>query len=234
MGLFGFSRKKKPKVITRINVEDHGEPSFIYRYRLTLEDFSEYNMAVSGDNIEADKKKKRMWGLIELAGAAAFAVMTYINWADSYARQTYIVATVLLLILGFYTITFYKLFFERKLEKSSRDYYDNSVYLQNYITQAFYEDGMLEKAAPRDAFFTWDKFQRAWNSENLFYLEFNLANQLILPIREITAAGHTLYEMLSFCNTRIEAAKKAAALAEKGEDAKAEPEQLPEAEAEKE
>jgi len=215
--LFGTKEKQK-KVIKRIPVEEHGEPKYLYRYKLTLEDFREYNLAVSAGNIEKDKKSKRIWGIIELLGGVAFAVVTYLNWADSYARQSYIVATLLLLGFGFYTFFYHKLFFAKKLEKSSKNYYDNSVYLQNYITEAFYEEGVLEKAAPRDAFFTWDKFDRAWNSENLFYLEFNLANQLILPIRMVTGDDHTLDEMLDFCNSRIEAARKAAEEKEAAED----------------
>lgn len=202
-----FKLKSKPKKpITRISIAEKGEPKYLFQYKLSLEEFREYNMAVSKDNIEADKKRKRIYGIICLLGAVAFAVMTYLNWADSYARQTYIVATVLLTILGLYTVLFYKLFFEKQLEKGSQKYYDNSVYLQNPITQGFYEDGILEKAAPRDGFFTWDKFNRAWRSENLFYLEFNLANQLMLPIRTINEAGYNVEELLSFCGAKIEEA----------------------------
>ncbi len=211
------ANRKRIKHIARIDPFEHGEPAYLVAHRLTLENFREMNLTVSAPAIKRDRKLKKMWGLLSFAVALFFFVLCFFNldfvrgdfwrliWYSS--LMTYIGATALFFGLGFYSFFFYKLFFNRKLEKATAEYYRTSKYLSGDLTLALYETGVLEKAAPRDEFFPWRKFQRCWATENVVYLEFNLANQLFVAKESIAAAGYPVEDFMAYANAHIEAAK---------------------------
>ena len=108
--------------------------------------------------------------------------------------------------LTYHFLTFYQKF-PKRLEKATADYYKSSKYLTNEIILACYEDGVLEKAAPRDEFFEWGMFNRCWESENVVYLEFTLANQLFVAKEVMLEAGANIEEFMSWANEKIEEGK---------------------------
>ncbi|GEM_PF-1499827 len=217
--LYEKANRKRIKHIARIDPIEYGEPAYFIPHRLTLENFREMNMAVSAAAIRQDKKLKRFWGILAFAVALFFFVLCFFNldyvrgdfwrliWYSS--LLTYLAAGLLFFGIGFYSFFFYKLFFNRKLEKATAEYYRTSKYLSGDLTLALYDTGVLEKAAPRDAFFPWKKFQRCWETDNVVYLEFNLANQIFVAKDSVTAAGYTVEEFMAYANAHIEEAKLA-------------------------
>lgn len=217
--LYEKANRKRIKHITRIDLAEHGEPAYLITHRLTLENFREMNMAVSAPAIKQDKKLKKFWGFLSFAVSLFFLVLCFFNldyvksdfwhliWYSS--LMSYICAAILFFGIGFYSFFFYKFFFEGKLRRASAEYYRTSNYLSNDLTLALYDTGVLEKAAPRDAFFSWKKFQRCWETENVVYLEFNLANQLFVAKDSVTAAGYSVEDFMAYANAHIEEAKLA-------------------------
>ncbi|MBP1569454.1 MAG: hypothetical protein J6A12_03575, partial [Oscillospiraceae bacterium] len=110
-------------------------------------------------------------------------------------------------------------YFPKRLEKATADYYKSSKYLTNEIILACYEDGVLEKAEPRDEFFEWGMFNRCWESENVVYLEFTLANQLFVAKEVMIEAGVNVEEFIAWANEKIEEGKKIMAEREAEEEA---------------
>ena len=134
---------------------------------------------------------------------------------------------LVVLMSGFLTyhfLTFYKKF-PKRLEKATADYYKSSKYLTNEIVLAVYEDGVLEKAEPRDEFFEWGLFNRCWESENVVYLEFTLANQLFVAKEVMLAEGVNIEEYIAWANEKIEEGKKILAEREAAEEAAEEAEE---------
>jgi hypothetical protein len=213
------ANRKRIKHIARIDPAQYGEPAYLIAHRLTLENFREMNLSVSAPAIRQDQKLKKFWGIGAFAIALFFFVLCFFNldyvrgdfwhliWYSS--LLTYLCAGLLFFGIGFYSFFFYKLFFNRKLEKATAEYYRTSKYLSGDLTLALYDAGVLEKAAPRDAFFPWKKFQRCWETENVVYLEFNLANQLFVAKEAIAAAGYSVGDFVAYANAHIEEAKLA-------------------------
>lgn len=229
--LFGRKEKVKPE-IKRIEVSEYGEPKYIFRHVPTLEVFREYNLTVSQNAIERDKKLKRIFGLIMAAVAVWFAVLSvthfdrfddrfvnrsFFEWVSYSGFMFYFLVFLMAGYLAFHLLTYYR-FFDKRLAKATADYYKSSKYLTNEIVLAVYEEGVLEKAEPRDEFFDWEMFNRCWESENVVYIEFNLANQLFVSKEVILEAGIDKDEFMAFCNEKIEIAKKIMAAREERED----------------
>ena len=240
MGFNIFKRKPKPKPeITRLEVSAYGEPRYVFTHIPTLEVYREYNDTVSAPAIKRDKQLKRAFGLIMGAICIAFTVgavmhfdlpqflaegRSFWEWFSYTAFMFWFVVAVMAGYLCYHLLTFYK-FFPKRLEKATEDYYKSSKYLTNEIVLACYEDGVLEKAQPRDEFFEWGMFNRCWESENVVYLEFTLANQLFVAKNVIVEAGVNIEEFMAWANEKIEEGKVIMAEREAAEEAAEEAEE---------
>ena len=235
-----FRRKPKPKPeIKRLEVSAYGEPKYEFNHIPTLEIYREYNDTVSAPAIARDKQLKKAFGLIMGAITLVFAVLSVLNfdlpeylekgrtffeWISYTGFMFYFLVTLMSGFLTYHFLTFYQKF-PKRLEKATADYYKSSAYLTSEIVLACYEDGVLEKAAPRDEFFEWGMFNRCWESENVVYLEFTLANQLFVAKEVMLEAGVNIEEFMAWANEKIEEGKvimaereAAEAAAEEAED----------------
>ena len=237
MGFNLFARKPKPKPeIPRIEVSEYGEPKYLFKHFPTLEVYREYNDTVSAPAIERDKKLKKIFGLIVAAIGIYYGVMCVLNfdlpeylekgrsfleWVSYTGFMWYFFIFCAAAYIAYRLLTFYK-FFPQRLEKATADYYKSSSYLTNEIVLACYEEGVLEKAEPRDEFFEWGMFNRCWESENVVYLEFTLANQLFVAKEVMLEAGADIEEFMAWANEKIEEGKKIMAEREAAEEAEEE------------
>ena len=222
MGFNMFKRQPKPKAeIPRIAVSDCGEPKYVFTHIPTLEVYREYNDTVSAPAIERDKKLKKIFGIVMGIICIAFIVMaipqfdlpeylakgrSFIDWISYTGFMFYFLTAIMSGYLCYHLLTYYK-YFPKRLEKATAEYYKSSKYLTNEIVLAVYEDGVLEKAEPRDEFFEWGMFNRCWESENVVYLEFTLANQLFVAKEVMLEAGVNIEEYIAWANEKIEEGK---------------------------
>ena len=229
-----FRRKPKPKPeIKRLEVSAYGEPKYEFTHIPTLEVYREYNDTVSAPAIARDKQLKRAFGLIMGVITIVFAVLSVINfdyfdpiyegrgffvWMSYTSFMFYFLVTLMSAYLTYHLLTYYH-YFPKRLEKATADYYKSSKYLTNEIVLACYEDGVLEKAEPRDEFFEWGMFNRCWESKNVVYLEFTLANQLFVAKEVMIEAGANIEEFIAWANEKIEEGKKIMAEREAEEEA---------------
>lgn len=236
--LLGIKDKPKPE-IPRIEISEHGEPKYCFTHIFTLDEYREYNDTVSAPAIKRDKQLKKWFAVIMGVIALAFLAMaiprfdlmeyldkgrTFWEWVNYTGFMFYFLVFLMAAYLTYHLGTYYK-HFPKRLEKATREYYNSSKYLTNEITLAVYEEGVLEKASVRDEFFTWDMFNRCWESDNVVYLEFTLANQLFVAKHTIADAGVDKDEFMAFCNEHIEEGKRLAAEREAAEEAEEEAEE---------
>ena len=240
MGFNIFKRKAKPKpVIERLEVSAYGEPKYVFTHIPTLEVYREYNNTVSAPAIERDKKLKKIFGFIVAGISVYYGIKSYLNfdlkeylergrtffeWMSFTGFMWYFLLFCATAYFAYRLLTFYK-FFDKRLEKATADYYKSSSYLTNEIVLACYEEGVLEKAAPRDEFFEWGMFNRCWESENVVYLEFTLANQLFVAKEVMLEAGADIEEFIEWANAKIEEGKVIMAEREAAEEAAEEAEE---------
>lgn len=221
--LFGGKKKEKPE-IPRLSISDYGEPVYQFTHRFQLDEYREYNWVVSQPAIKQDKKIKKWGAIIMGVISLAFLVMgipkfdlpeyldkgrTFWEWLSFTGFLFYFLVFLMAGYLCYHLGTYY-VFFPKRLEKATEDYYKASKYLTNDITLAVYEEGVLEKASVRDEFFTWDSFNRCWESDNIVYLEFTLANQLFVAKHTLEENGIDKEEFMSFCSEHIEEGKRLA------------------------
>lgn len=239
MGLFSRKPKEKPEIV-RIDVNEHGEPKFCLTHLFTLENYREYNLAVSAPAIERDKKVKGLlggaMGGIAVAGLwlgvtnfiekdmeliEKHGIMSLFNYGSS---MLHFAIFLMAGFLCYHLLTFYQKF-DKRLLKATEEYYNSTKYLKNELTLAVYEEGVLEKSVVRDEFFQWEQFNRCWETENIVYLEFTLANQLFVSKEALAANGIDKDEFMTFCNEHIEEGKRLAAEREAAEEAAEEAEE---------
>lgn len=214
-------KKKEKKEPERHEISEYGEPVYQVTHRFSLENYREYNFAVSKDTIEKDKVIKKWAGIILAAIAVVFFVLSIIkfdlfdfldrgrtvgDWFNYGGFFFYFVVFGLSTYCSIHLLTFYK-FFPKRLEKATQDYYNRTPYLTHDLTLVVYENGVMEQAISRDGFFEWELFQRCWDSDNIVYLEFNLANQLFVSKQALADAGIDAEEFMKFCNEHIETAR---------------------------
>ena len=249
MGFNLFKRAAKPKPeIKRIEVSEYGEPKYIFTHIPTIEVYREYNDTVSAPAIARDKKLKKVFGLVMGIISVAFLGLsipqfdlpeylakgrTFFEWINYTGFMFYFLTFLMSAYLCYHLLTYYK-YFPKRLEKATAEYYKSSKYLTNEIILACYEDGVLEKAEPRDEFFEWGMFNRCWESENVVYLEFTLANQLFVAKEVMLAAGANIEEFMAWANEKIEEGKVIMAEREAAEAAAEEAEEAEMEEIEKE
>ena len=237
MGFNMFKRQAKPKPeIPRLEVSSFGEPKYIFKHVPTLEVYREYNDTVSASAIERDKKLKKIFGLIMGIICVAFIIMaipqfdlpeylakgrSFLDWISYTGFMFYFLTAIMSGYLCYHLLTYYK-YFPKRLEKATAEYYKSSKYLTNEIILACYEDGVLEKAEPRDEFFEWGMFNRCWESENVVYLEFTLANQLFVAKEVMIEAGANIEEFMAWANEKIEEGKVILAEKEAAKDSEIE------------
>ncbi len=229
--LFKAKHKEKP-YIERLRVDDYGTPKYIFTHTPTLEVYREYNNTVSAPAIARDKVLKKWFSVIcavisvvcGILGIFNFDLPEYLEkgrsfweWFSYTGFMAYFFGFCTFGYLAVHLATYYKTF-PKRLEKATYDYYHSSKYLTNEIILAVYEDGVLEKAEPRDEFFEWGLFNRCWESENVVYLEFTLANQLFVAKEVMLAAGVNIEEFMAWANERIEIGKEILAQREAEED----------------
>jgi hypothetical protein len=237
MGFNLFKKAAKPKAeIPRLEVSEFGEPRYIFTHVPTLSVYREYNDTVSAPAIARDKKLKKVFGLVMGVISVAFLAMaiprfdlpeylakgrTFFDWINYTGFMFYFLTFIMAGYLCYHLLTYYK-YFPKRLEKATAEYYKSSSYLTNEIILACYEDGVLEKAAPRDEFFEWGMFNRCWESENVVYLEFTLANQLFVAKEVMLEAGANIEEFMAWANEKIEEGKVILAEREAAEEAEEE------------
>lgn len=238
--LDAMSFKKKPKQeIKRIEISQYGTPVYQFTHRFTLDEYREYNMTVSQHSIEVDKKLKKIGAIIMGVISLVFLGLsipnfdlpeylaegrTFWQWMNYTGFMLYFLVFIMAGYLCYYLATFYKKF-PKRIAKATKDYYETTPYLTHDITLAVYEDGVLEKAIVRDEFFPWESFNRCWDSENVVYLEFTLANQLFVAKHTLTENGVEVKEFMDFCNEHITEAKRLAEEKEAAEQAEEEAEE---------
>lgn len=238
--LEAMSFRKKPKQeIKRIEISQYGTPVYQFTHRFSLDEYREYNMTVSQHSIEVDKKLKKYGAIIMGVISAVFLVLAVLNfdlpeylakgrtfwqWINYTGFMLYFVVFLMAGYLCYHLATFYKKF-PKRIAKATKDYYETTPYLTHDITLAVYETGVLEKAIVRDEFFPWESFNRCWDSENVVYLEFTLANQLFVAKHTLTENGVDVKEFMDFCNEHIIEAKRIAAEKEAAEQEEEEAEE---------
>ena len=240
MGFNIFARKPKEKPeVPRLEVSEFGEPKYVFKHIPTLEVYREYNDTVSAPAIARDKQLKKIFGIVMGVICIGFMFLavknfdlfeylekgrTFFEWMSYTGFMFYFLVVLMSGFLTYHFLTFYKKF-PKRLEKATADYYKSSKYLTNEIVLAVYEDGVLEKAEPRDEFFEWGMFNRCWESENVVYLEFTLANQLFVAKEVMFAEGVNIEEYIAWANEKIEEGKKILAEREAAEEAAEEAEE---------
>ncbi len=233
MGFNLFRRTPKPQPeIKRLRIDDYGEPKYVFSHIPTLELYREYNATVSAPAIERDKVLKKWFSVICGVISVVLGVLsifqfdlqefldkgrTFWEWISYTGFMAYFLGFLLFGYLCYHLATYYK-YFPKRLEKATAEYYKYSKYLTNEIVQAVYEDGLLEKAQPRDEYFEWGMFNRCWDSENVVYFEFTLANQLFVAKEVLTAQGIDIPEFMAWVNERIEIGKEIVAKREEEDE----------------
>ncbi|MEG2295576.1 MAG: YcxB family protein [Oscillospiraceae bacterium] len=152
-------------------------------YKIPLEDYLDFNFLTVNQTFKKQKKKAIVLGSIELVMGILFLITTV-------AMQGKIDFFIMLLnvgliLMGFYSISFYKYFFPKSLKKSATIQYEKNEYLKNTIHLDFYGNKFVERADDyvNDVF--WEDIHSLRKSEKLLMIMMSENRCVIIPKKQI-------------------------------------------------
>ncbi len=158
-------------------------PIYDLVYRITPEDYEEFNFSLVKSELEKRRKRSRMLGTLEVVVGGLMLVSMLTAKAESQA--IYYILDVLLIIMGIYSLSFYKYIFPKKLKKAAAKNYSGNQYLNNDIHIKIYEDCVHEQSYEIDNTVSWDDFSRIQMSGSQLTMVLKSNKCIIVPLREI-------------------------------------------------
>ena len=118
-------------------MEQEMSPLAQIRYRITLEQYLDFNRSVAEQNFKKQRRKSVLMGGVEMVVGALFLVSLLALEPQKQQQMPYfslyLVLGFILILLGVYSVAFYKVIFPRQLVKSATKQYQKSEYLRGEI-----------------------------------------------------------------------------------------------------
>ena len=158
-------------------------PIYDLVYRITESDYEAFNLALIKKEVEKRKKRSRVLGIFEVIVGVLMLVSMLTAQAKS--ETLYYVLDILLILMGTYSLSFYKFIFPKKLKKASSKNYASNPYLNNDVHVTIYDDSVHEHSFEVDNIVEWDEFSKIQLTSTLLMLILKNNKCIIIPLREI-------------------------------------------------
>lgn len=168
----------------------HQDAILEINYKIPLEDYLNFNFLTVNQTFKKQKKKAMILGTIELVMGILFLVSTLAMQGK--IDLFIMILNIGLILMGLYSISFYKYFFPKSLKKSAMKQYEKNEYLQNTIHLGFYADKFVEQADDYSNDVFWEDIHSFRKSENLLMIMMSENRCVIIPKNQIP---HELSEM---------------------------------------
>lgn len=155
------------------------EHKYQFDYHISLENFIEFNDKVAIKSIRKAEKKSRIFGAIEVV-IALFYLAVYMLRKEM-VQTSYLLLAGLVLVIGLFTLTYYPVFFRRKMNKIIKKTYDNSDYFKSQIVVSFFDESCEEVTDIGSKETKYNRFEGFEETEGLVVLLFNQTSGALIP-----------------------------------------------------
>ncbi|MDD2955528.1 MAG: hypothetical protein PHD67_04335 [Oscillospiraceae bacterium] len=152
-------------------------------FRISLEEFTAFNLEKAEEMTAKKKKSSRLSGL--LGTAVAVLVLIWLLPQPNFSRVILFLA-LFLLAFGVYQILYFPLLFPVMMRRSVQKAYGESRYLQNEIVLEFY-DGYFKESSAEGEKKTRQKEVAAFSERPLYYqLDLKSGKSVLIPKKGLT------------------------------------------------
>lgn len=162
-------------------------------YRLSVEEYINFNMTTAKKDFGKKKMKTTIMGAIYLVVALILVIVA--NGNNSVLRDAMVLMSVFLFCFGLYSVTFYSILFPKALRSSAVKNFAKSNYLQNIIRLDFYPDRLVETSEETENSFNWTEITALKETSMLYIIELN-NRRCILASK--SAINDQIYELTEF------------------------------------
>ena len=180
-------------------MEQEMSPLAQIRYRITLEQYLDFNRSVAEQNFKKQRRKSVLMGGVEMVVGALFLVSLLALEPQKQQQMPYfslyLVLGFILILLGVYSVVFYKVIFPRQLVKSATKQYQKSEYLRGEIFVAFYEDHLFEESGTYSDSVNWDKTEGFRETPTMLQVMLSGTRCILIPKKQIAGQVNDLREL---------------------------------------
>lgn len=186
---------------TTIETEKQQDAILEIKYKIPLEDYLDFNFLTVNQTFKKQKKKAFILGSIELVMGIIFLVSTIAMQGK--IDLFIMILNIGLILMGLYSISFYKYFFPKSLKKSATAQYHKNEYLRNTIHLSFYASKFVEQADDycNDVF--WEDVHSFRKSENLLMIMLSENRCVIIPKKQIPQELNEMQELFEVVSSKF-------------------------------
>lgn len=156
---------------------------FCVQFQIPLADYTAFYEVMSRDALPKNQRKSFLTGLVE-AGVGVIYFVAAASGAIESGPLSYLICAMLVL-MGLYSMTYYKLFYKRALAKSVAKEYEKLSYLRSEIAVDFYPDKCVERVGEGKAEHLWSEIHSIRTTQQLYMIMLETKRCLLVPKSQI-------------------------------------------------
>ncbi len=156
-----------------------GSPLFSLTFRIPLEDYIRFHLVIGAENEKKGRKKTVLLGWTEFVIGILLLVALFVSDVQNGLFFYFVIA--LMILMGLYSITYYRFFYRKSLEKVLAKQHASTPYLQSNITIDLYEDKLTEHVEDKQADTPWSAIHEIKSTDALLLLMLDTKRCLLIP-----------------------------------------------------
>ena len=177
-------------------------PIFEITYKNDFESFKKLNILLEDRVLGKSKKKTKLYGVIQISLSVIYLALILITKQPLGTLTTALAVGIF--FFGLFSLTYYPIFFKKKLEKVVDKYFHETEYLQNEVSYQFYDTYWIETNVEDSKEIPYGSIDEIVEDETTFFL-FLGRTGICFPKSSFHGGEK---EFLKFINERITKADK--------------------------
>lgn len=171
------------------------KPLQTIEYKITLDQFLDFNRSVAEENYHDQKRKSVVMGLIEIVVGLLTIVVMLVQKRVVDHLSLFITLSSLLIFFGAYSVIFYKLIFPKQLTSSATKQYQKSEYLRGDILVKFYGDRLFEQSGTYSDSIEWENTEGFRETPTLLQVMLKDTRCILIPKTQVLGQVNELKEL---------------------------------------
>ncbi|MBE6907039.1 MAG: YcxB family protein [Ruminococcaceae bacterium] len=159
-------------------------PLFSLTFRIPLEDYIRFHLVIGAENEKKGRKKTVLLGWVEFVIGVLLLISLFVSDTESGLFFYFMVAVMIL--MGLYSITYYRFFYRKSLEKVLAKQHASTPYLQSNLTIDLYEDKLTEHVEDKQADTLWNAIHEIKSTDALLLLMLDTKRCLLIPKSQLS------------------------------------------------
>ena len=170
---------QEPLEKDNLGQEDTAQPVFSFTYRISLDNYRDFNLMLVEYSMGKNKRKMRIFGVLELLVGGLMLCSCFFSQTPVHAL--YYVMGFVLLPLGVFSLLYHPLIFPKQMKKSIEKTYRESEYLNGPLTLRLYPHKVEDSWGHLTGSAQWKEMVQVVESPENFLVMLPGGKGLILP-----------------------------------------------------